>query len=229
MRQLTLPLPVQDSANFTNFQAGTNAVLLEYLKKFVRRQYDFYLYLWGHSGVGCTHLLQACCQDAISKGLTAVYIPLQYSSNFEPSMLQALETVSLVCLDDLQLIAGQTAWEEAVFHLYNRMQTTQNRLLIAAHQVPMALGIQLPDLNSRLMAGVIKQIQPLNDAEKIIALQMRAKLRGFTLPEEVAQFLLNRFPRHFSVLFDALDKMDKASLVAQRKLTLPFIKQVLNL
>jgi DnaA family protein len=229
MRQLTLPLQLQDNANFANFFAGENQLLLDYLKQFIRGQHDYYLYLWGHSGVGCSHLLQACCQDALEQGLTAVYIPLAYIKDFKASMLVGLETVSLVCLDDIQNIAANTEWEEAVFHLYNRIMTAQNHLLIAGHSVPAELNIQLPDLSSRLASGVVTQIQTLTDEEKIMALQMRAKLRGFDLPHEVAEFLLHRFPRNFSILFDALEKMDKASLSAQRKLTVPFIKKVLQI
>jgi len=229
MRQLTLPIHLYDNANFANFLPGANQILINYLKKFIRGQYDFYIYLWGHPGVGCSHLLQACCQEALEKGLTAVYIPLAYLNNFKPDMLDGLESVAVVCLDDIQKIAGNERWEEALFHFYNRMQATQNRLIIAGHDVPSELNIQLPDLSSRLASGMITQIQTLTDEEKIAALQMRAKLRGFDLPREVAEFLLHRFPRNFSVLFDALEKMDKASLAAQRKLTVPFIKQVLAL
>lgn len=229
MHQLTLPIQLHDNANFANFFPGANQPLINYLKDFLLGRHDFYLYLWGHLGVGCSHLLQACCQETLEQGLTAVYIPLAYLNDFNCSMLDGLETVSLVCLDDIEYIAGNAQWEEALFHFYNRMQTSQNRLIIAGHCVPNELNIRLPDLISRLLSGMITQIQSLTDAEKIIALQMRAKLRGFDLPTEVAEFLLHRFPRNFSNLLDVLEQMDKASLIAQRKLTIPFIKQILQL
>ncbi len=229
MHQLTLPLHLQDNANFANFYVGPNQQLIHYLQAFIAGQYDFYLYLWGNVGVGCSHLLQACCQEALEYGLTAVYIPLTYINEFNPLMLDGLEAVSIVCLDDIQVIAGNVIWEEALFHFYNRMQSAQNHLIIAGHCVPKELNIQLPDLTSRLASGMIAQIQPLMDEEKISALQMRAKLRGFDLPDEVAQFMLYRFPRNLSVLFEMLERLDKASLISHRKLTVPFVKKVLHL
>jgi DnaA family protein len=99
----------------------------------------------------------------------------------------------------------------------------------AANVVPTALGLQLPDLLSRLMNGVILQIQTLTDAEKLAALQLRANMRGFELPLEVGQFLLQRWPRNLSVLFAALEKLDHLSLVEQRRLTIPFVKQALGM
>ncbi len=229
MYQLTLPIQLQDNANFDNYLVGANQPLIDYLKGFIRGQHDSYLYLWGNTGAGCSHLLQACYQTVLEQGATAVYLPLQYISEFQSTIFEGLENVSLVCLDDIHTIAGQAPWEEAVFHFYNRIQSTPNKLMIGGRCVPKELNIQLPDLTSRLMSGMILAIQSLTDEEKIAALQLRAKLRGFDLPVEVAQFLLYRFPRNLTALFNTLEQLDRESLVLQRKLTVPFVKKVLNI
>ncbi len=67
------------------------------------------------------------------------------------------------------------------------------------------------------------------DEEKLLALQLRGKLRGFELPEDVGRFLLKRLDREMRTLFMTLDQLDRASITAQRKLTIPFVKEILGL
>lgn len=226
--QLTLPLHLSDAAIFDNFFPATNQRIVDYLQRFIKNEVEPYTYLWGHKGVGCSHLLQACCQQVYEQGLRAVYLPLADLIHLSPKLLDELEFSSLICLDDLEAIKGQPLWEEALFHLYNRIQITKNRLLIAAHVVPDDIGLQLPDLVSRLKSGVIFQVHELVDEDKSVALQMRAKLRGLELTHEVIEFLLHRFPRNLTVLFQMLERLDKASLAEQRRLTIPFVKKVLQ-
>jgi DnaA family protein len=134
-----------------------------------------------------------------------------------------------VCIDDVHLIAGRPQWEEAFFHVYNRIHDAGGSLIVTANVMPKLLGLALPDLVSRLSWGVVFQLQGLTDLEKLAVLMMRAERRGMTLSEEVGKFILNHCPRHMSTLFAALEALDKASLAAQRKLTIPFVKSVLQI
>jgi len=70
---------------------------------------------------------------------------------------------------------------------------------------------------------------PFNDEEKIVGLKLRAKLRGLELNDAVAHFLLNHYERNPKNLFAVLERLDKAALVAQRRLTIPFVKDILNM
>ena len=119
-------------------------------------------------------------------------------------------------------------WAEALFHLFNRIRDAGHYLLIAADAAPRQLEIALPDLDSRLRWGVVLRIQALDDDGKLAALRARAYDRGIDLSEEVAQFILNRSPRQTGELFLLLDHLDQASLSAKRKVTIPFVKQLLG-
>ena len=68
----------------------------------------------------------------------------------------------------------------------------------------------------------------LDEAEQQQALKLRARVRGFELPDETLQWLQRRFPRDMASLYELLDALDEAALVAQRRLTIPFIREVLN-
>lgn len=225
--QLTLPIRLRDDATLANFYFANNELLLSALPKFIQRESEPYLYLWGYASVGRSHLLQACCHEANQQGLTTAYIPLADIQFLNPSIFDELEKVNLVCIDDVDGIAGQKNWEESLFHLFNRIIANNNRLLIAASTVPKELNITLRDLTSRLNSGLIFQIHELSDQDRLLALQFRAKLRGLELTDEVGQFLLHRVERNLAFLFHTLEKLDQASLAKQRKLTIPFVKQTL--
>ena len=125
---------------------------------------------------------------------------------------------------------GDEPWEMAIFNLYNRiLESGKTRLLITGDRPPRQLNLGLPDLASRLDWGQIYKLQPLSDEDKLQALQLRARQRGFELPEDVGRFLLKRTDREMRTLFDTLDQLDRASITAQRKLTIPFVKDILKL
>lgn len=229
-QQLALELQLRDDARFANFSAGDNKVLLALLEETVLTASEQFVYVWGAPGVGRTHLLQACCHLAFEQKLQCFYLPLlTHFEDFSPDVLNGLEACDLLCVDDLQCIAGDSAWEEAFFHLYNRVRERKTRLIMSATQAPKELNIKLPDLVSRLSWGLTFHVEPLQDQDKLDNLHLRAKARGLQLSEEVAKFLLTRCQRDMRSLVSALDMLDQASLVAQRKLTIPFVKETLGL
>lgn len=224
--QLTLNVRLRDDATLTNFTAGANQNLLNYLTTSTKEKI---IYLWGNPGSGRSHLLQAYCHDAYENGLVAMYVPLEEKQKFTSSIFEDSENLDVLCLDDIDAIAGYIEWEEALFHCYNRIQTTSTQLIVSASAAPKFLTWTLPDLQSRLSAAVIFQVQELTDNEKLAALQLRAKLRGMILTKSVAEFLLHHYQRDTQNLFVALEKLDQASLTAKRKITIPFVKETLTI
>jgi DnaA family protein len=158
------------------------------------------------------------------------YVPLDKRTWFVPEVLEGMEQLSLVCIDNIECAAGDEPWEMAIFNLYNRiLESGKTRLLITGDSPPRQLNLGLADLASRLDWGQIYKLQPLSDEDKLQALQLRARLRGFEMPEDVCRFLLKRLDREMRSLFMTLDQLDRASITAQRKLTIPFVKEILKL
>lgn len=229
-QQLVLPLfYVQDETTFSHYFSGKNQELIEHLKGISLQAGEPFIYLWGSCGVGKTHLLQACCHWAYAAGVSCTYIPFSEIKAFTPEIFEDLEKLQLVCIDDVHKLAGEAVWEEAFFHFFNRMRAAGSHLVVSANNIPQEIGGVLPDLVSRLSWGLTFQIQPLSDEEKMIALQRRAQERGMHLSEEVAQYMLRHYPRDLSSMFKALDQLDRASLAEQRRLTKPFVKEVLGI
>lgn len=228
LAQLPLNIQLRDDATLESYYPGNNNQALGAVVQLSRGLGEKFLYLWGKEGVGRTHLLQAACHAARDVGVAAVYLPLQEANLLSPEIVQGLENIPLVCLDDIQCISGDPIWEEAIFHLYNRIRSQNTHLLVASNTSPKNVNIHLPDLKSRLAWGVTYQLQALNDEEKLNALALRAHCRGLQLNKTVGQFLISRCPRNMHELFSTLELLDKASLAEQRRLTIPFVKQVLG-
>lgn len=226
--QLTLAVSLRDDARFANFFAANNQHIIHALRQQLATDGEPFIYLWGTPGVGCSHLLQAACHYADGLGFQSIYLPLDEMVEYGPEVLEGMDNLPLVAIDQLQAVSGDPTWEEGLFHLFNRLRSKNNKLLIAADNAPSGLNIQLPDFSSRLNWGVTYQVQALDDEGKVQALLLRAHRRGLNLSEEVARFILRRGSRNNGELFQLLDDLDRVSLAEQRKLTIPFIKTQLG-
>lgn len=229
--QLPLGIRLPDSSVFESYFAGRNQPVVDALLALHatdRAHAPTCIWIHGATGTGKTHLLQAACARASRQGHTAAYLPLPEVIELGEELLAGFGESAIVCLDDAQTIAGREPWERALFRLHQELDERGGRLLVAGATPPAALPFKLRDLGSRLNGGLVLTLQPLNESEQISALQLRAQLRGLELPAETAQFMLRRLPRDMTHLYAVLDELDAAALVAQRRLTVPFVKAVIE-
>lgn len=224
--QLALDLQLRESYTFDNYISGDNALVVSMLKQMATAGGEQQLFIWGEQFLGKSHLLQATCQLAGSQQHSISYLPLSLMLHYSVDVLDGLEQIDLVCIDDVQLLEGQALWQEKIFDLINRMREHRKSLVFASRLPPNDLTLGLEDVRSRLNWGPVMQIKPPNDEQKQQALQMRAQMRGFELPDAVAVFMLKNYSRDLAGLFEKLEQLDKASLMQQKRLTIPFVKQV---
>lgn len=230
-QQLGLSLRLRDDATFGNFHAGegNNRLVLQALQAALGHSGPQVIYLHGAPGSGRSHLLQALCHEAAQRQQTAIYLPLAELAAMDPAgLLHGLEQLDIVCLDDLAAVAGEAGWQEALFHAMNRLRDARRLLVVAAEKPPAAAGITLPDLQSRLAAATVFRLEAPADSDRRVLLQQRAAARGLVLDEDAAQFLLMRAPRGTGELLALLERLDQEALVQQRRLTIPFIKSVMQ-
>jgi len=227
VRQFPLDFSFREGFTFDNYCPVGNQEVLYSLHKCLQITSDQFVFLWGHPGVGKSHLLYAACHFLASNDSTVAFVPLNQYKKLSVELFEGLENLDLVCIDNIDAISTISEWEQALFHLYNRIRTSKTRLILSSHSVPQSCGLQLKDLISRLSWGLVLQVNELNDPDKIVAMQLRAKQRGLELPLEVGEYLLRRQSRNTKSLFNLLDSLDRASLAAQRKLTIPFVKEIL--
>lgn len=225
MSQLALPLQLADHAVFASFLAKGNEELIAILSAVSDSSGGSGYWIWGAAATGKTHLLQAVCERA---GDRSVYVPLAMLADAGPGLIDGLDSRELVCIDDLHTVVGDPLWERALFSLYNDLLATGGQMIVAARMAPRECPIDLADLASRMSQLTTYNVQALADADRSAALQLRARHRGLELPDETARYLITRSRRDMASLYGLLDTLDREALRAQRRLTVPFVRDVLN-
>jgi DnaA family protein len=229
VRQLPLGVRLPDRAVFASFLTARNREALEHVRRVAGGEAAAgATWICGPASAGKTHLLQAACSQAAESRRTG-YFPLAELATLGVGVLEGLPQLECLCIDDLEAVIGRLEWETAIFGLLREVEECGGALVMAARPPPALLPWALPDLGSRCAAAAVLQLRALDEAEQQQALQLRARLRGFELPEETSRWLQRRFPRDMRRLYGLLDTLDEAALAAQRRLTVPFIREVLGL
>lgn len=222
-QQLPLNLTLRDGSSFANFHPGPNQEAVTHVQAAAEGSAAGPIFIWGESGMGKSHLLQAACRRAQEQGRDCAYLPLAVGE-LTPALFEEREEAALVCVDDIERIAGARDWEQGLFALYERLRDRGGVFVAAGNANPNHLGLIMPELVTRLGAGLVYQLHPLGDGDKVAALRLRARNRGLEMPEEVARYVLGRYPRDMEAIFVLLERLDRASLATQRRLTIPFIR-----
>lgn len=224
IKQLPLALKMRQGKTFTNFISAENNIVVALLEALVTGAAD-QIYLHGEAGVGKSHLLEATMVLAEERRQRAYLLTGDTLLQFSPKLLEGLEDFALLALDDVELLAGCSEWEEALFHLYNRTREKGGKLLFAGKATPRQAGFMLPDLSTRLGVGPVLQVRPLDDLTLEALVRQRASARGLEVGESVARYLVMHAPRQPVLLESLIDQLDQAALAGGKRLTIPFVKQ----
>jgi DnaA-homolog protein len=225
--QLPLSLRWPRRQRFEYFHAGANAAVVAAVRELATKKGAPWLYLSGSSGSGKSHLLLAACQAANEAGRTVQYLPLKVLQDCA-SAIRGVAGSEFIALDDLDKLAGQRDAEHALFDLYNRARAEGTALIFSAEAVPAQLSLTLPDLRSRLGACTQFALKSLDDTERRDVLKSQAASRGIELDDTVLDWLFARYARDIGALLDLLERLDQASLAAQRRITVPFLRTFLR-
>jgi len=226
--QLPLGVELPQTATFAAFVGQTNAEVCAAVTGGVDgRGRQFYLH--GPHATGKTHLLQAACRAIANSGRRSAYVPLAQTATQTAALVAGMQSLDCLCLDEISAIAGQREAELALVGLIDGLRANGGLLLVADRRPVAELALTLADLASRLSWGSMYALAEPDDADKEQLLMRRAAQRGMRLPQATARYLLRHGLRDVASLMDALAQLDTASLAAQRRLTIPFVKQVLTL
>ncbi len=223
--QLPLDVRLKPQPDLALLVEPEPAVVGPMLQEFLHQGDHGWVYLTGPTGSGKTHCALALNQAGRKNGLNCHYLSSASLNGFAPSVLDQLDGMDVVVLDDIDRLLGERAWEESLFHLFNRLRACGARVMCTGQQNIRRLNFALPDLQSRMAAFVSQNLPSLNDAGKIDALQRRADIMGFRLEPDVAEYLLRRVSRNLSDLIELLDRIDTVLLVTKRRLTIPLVRE----
>ena len=225
--QCPVQFEFQSTETFDAFYSGVNEEVVAHLQH-IFISHEVQIFLWGREGSGKSHLLKAACHKANYLKKTAFYFSLD-SENLPPyTMLHGLENLDLVCFDNIEQIAGNADWEKAFVYFFNMHRENNKLLILSASCSPKYLAMQVSDLKTRMAWGLTLKLKSLSDEQRLNALIYKADVLGFEIPANVGKFLLIRYARDLPSIWRLLNKIEQATLIAQRKLTIPFLKQIMQ-
>ena len=225
--QIPLQLtPLRDS-RFDNFVEGPNHAVVKALRH-LPDEPGSHVFLYGGEGSGKSHLLNAVCVETREREGRAFYLALKRLPRDAIASLEGLEKLDLVCVDDLHVIAGDQAWEEALFHCFNRIREANGRLLVSSRERLSALELGLPDLKSRLAWGLRLQLLPLEDKDKLEVINLHCVALGLSLPDDVQQYLPKRHDRRMAAMVHTVESLQQSALTHKRRITVPLAREVLK-
>jgi len=225
--QLPLALRFPAHQRFEAYVPGDNAAAVAAVQRVAHEPGAPWVFLAGPEGSGKSHLLIAACRDAGAR--RTQYLPLEQFGDSAEAALLGLEDFDLLAVDGIEAIAGRRAAEIALFDVYNRGRARNAAMLFAARQTPTQVALTLPDLVSRLSSCAQFMLKPLDEAARRTVLRERAQARGFELDDAVLEFLFRRYPRDLGAMLELLDRVDRESLAAQRRITVPFLRRIIGL
>lgn len=230
MSAIQFPLQFEFQANkgFETFYSGCNKPIVTTLKNLVVGSGDAHIFLYGGIGYGKSHLLQACCQLAFQQEINSFYYSFKARALPNSGIFEGLEQVKLVCFDNIDAIAGHLDLEQEFLNFLNQHLTNNYRWILSARQNPENIAIKLPDLKQHLNLGTLLKLNDFANEDSVAALIYKASYMGITITPKVGNFLINHYVSDLASLCILLGQLDKATLSAQRKLTIPFLKQILE-
>ena len=229
--QLIFPFQINQKASFKNFFCSPdNSELISRLSELVANKNPDELIINGAAGSGKSFLMQAICNELSASGKQFAFIPMNKAINMGVEIFQNLASLDAVCVDDLQLILSKGEWETALFNLINECQQSECSLILSLGGNQSLEEIaQLPDLLSRIKRMEFMKLKAVQDESLNQALDFVSQQLDINLEKAELEFLLKHQTREFSILVENLISLDKQAASLKRKITIPLIKETLNL
>ena len=228
-RQLPLPLSPLLVPTYDNYYRGDNGLAVDLLQRFRETTDASQLYLWGPARCGKTHLLLAAHNEFAASADNSFYASLK-DQTLSVNLLEALDSYSLVALDDIDHVVGNSDWERAIFNLINFSRERSGKIIFAASSAPAFAGWSLADLESRLGWGPVFKLESLSDVDIREVLSRAVDSKGLEMPVETVDYLLKRHKRDVGSLLETVAVLDRESLADGRaRITIPFLKSCLAL
>ena len=222
MNQLGLPISLNSSMLLENFVA--NEELLRLINQLFLNQKSSELYIYGASGSGKTHVLQGAVLKSLADDKNALYVDC--SDSLPEHLVDFIDQISLISFDNVHLIAHEN--EEIFFDLFNRARQSEVNILVSGDSLPVELRV-MKDIKTRLSLTAVFKLEELNDELTMMVIDSQMMERNLKIDSKVYKYLFKNFSRDLKLLLSTLDDLDNASLQSKKAISIPFVREFLNL
>ena len=203
------------------------------------------LCIYGGSGLGKTHLLNAIGNYALVKDPT---LKVRYvtSEEFTNEFIDALQNpsqsqgriaefnrryrqVDVLLIDDIQFLGGKEATLEQFFHTFNSLYQASKRIVIASDVAPKNLKGFTQPLITRLQSGIVVSLNAPSLETRTAILRMTATMHGYDIPAEAIDLLVEQYPDDIRTLKGALTRLAVIATLTGQSMTAQFTKRELGI
>ena len=225
-RQLALQIQINERASLNNFFVSkNNDKTIQILKDLLNSKNGVQIFIDDLGSNGKSYLLQAICNDFSNSNNSSIYIPMHEVINLDPSILEGVSELNLICIDDVDLISKRGEWEIALFNLINECYEKECLLLLSGSINKLEA---IPDLVSRIKKMEILRLEAINDDELLVATQAISKNLNIKISDKNLNYLMNNSRRDIKTIFRTLSQLEKESLERKKSIGLNLIKEVIR-
>ena len=226
-RQLALQIQINERASLKNFFVSkNNNKTIQILKNILHgSDNEFQIFIDDLGSNGKSYLLQAICNDFSYSDNSSIYIPMLEAINLDPSILEGVSELNLICIDDVDLINKRSEWEIALFNLINECYEKECLLFLAGNINKLEA---IPDLVSRIKKMKIIRLNAINDDELLEATQVISNNLNIKISDKNMNYLINNSKRDIKTIFRTLTKLERESLERKKSIGLNLIKEVIQ-
>ena len=226
-RQLALQIQINERASLKNFfVCKNNNKTIQILKNILSNSKNgVQIFIDDLGSNGKSYLLQAICNDFSNSDNSSIYIPMQEAINLDPSILEGVSELNLICIDDVDLINKRGEWEIALFNLINECYEKECFLLLSGSINKLEA---IPDLVSRIKKMETLRLEAINDDELLEATQAISKNLNIEISDKNMNYLINNSKRDIKTIFRTLSQLERESLERKKSIGLNLIKEVIR-
>ena len=226
-RQLALQIQINERASLDNFFVSkNNNQTIQILKNILlSSNKGAQIFIDDLGSNGKSYLLQAICNDFSNSNNSSIYIPMHEAINLDPSILEGISELNLICIDDIDLINKRREWEIPFFNLINECYEKECFLILSGSINKLKA---IPDLISRIKKMETLRLEAINDDELMEATQAISKNLNIEISDKNMNYLINNSKRDIKTIFRTLSQLEKESLERKKSIGLNLIKDVIR-
>ncbi|WP_072679363.1 chromosomal replication initiator protein DnaA [Arcobacter sp. LA11] len=195
------------------------------------------LFLYGGTGLGKTHLLQAIGNDAIEHGKTVIYVTIeQFMNDFTFSIKNKnmehfrskYRKCDVLLIDDIQFLSGKEQTQEEFFHTFNELHNAKKQIVMTSDRLPSQIAGLVDRLKSRFEWGLTADIQIPGLETKIAIIEKKSELNGIHLTREIINYIATNLDNSIREIEGVLIRINASASLLNQEINLELAQSLLK-
>ena len=233
---------ILDDYTFDNFIEGSSNKFAKAACYAVAKDPCYYnpLFIYGHSGLGKTHLLYAV-MNYMKKNHPGLRIVYKKSETFINELIEAIanhqtapfkekyRTADVLLIDDIQFIAGKESTQEEFFHTFSALYESEKQIILTSDRPPMEIKPLTDRLRTRFEGGLLADVQPPSFELRTAIIRKKSEDMGLSIPNNLIDYMAERLNNNIRQIEGVLKKLYAVFSLTGAEVTKEAIDQIISI